>query len=545
MRSTMQDQPLSLSRLLRYATTVHARSTVTTWTGETTRTRTYGELGARAAQVAHALTRLGVHRSDRVATFMWNNGEHLEVYAAVPAMGAVLHALNIRLFPEQLVYIANHAEDRVVFVDGSLLDTFTPLLPQLATVRHVIVVNGDAGALEAPAHVTVHAYEQLLAQEPATYDFPVVDEDAAATMCYTSGTTGDPKGVVYSHRSLYLHAMHLTTPGAMGLSPRERCLAIVPMFHVNAWSLPFAALMSGASLLMPDQHLQPEPLLALMAAGRPTRAAAVPTIWSGILARLASHPQDISHLSEAFVGGSAVPPALMQAFEERHGVRIVHAWGMTETSAVSTVAHPPADRPDDEAWQYRLTQGQFPALVEHRIVDDEGAVVPHDGSSLGELQVRGPWVTGAYYAPSPTADAGDHFDDGWLRTGDIGRITPDGYLTLVDRAKDVIKSGGEWISSVEMENDVMAHPAVAEAAVFGVPDDRWDERPCVAVALADGADADVITLRAHLADSWARWQLPERWAFVDAVPKTSVGKFDKKTLRRLYAAGELAITYAP
>jgi fatty-acyl-CoA synthase len=544
MLSTMQDGPLSLGHLLRYAAQMHARSTVTTWTGSQTRSRSYGELGQRAAQLAGALKRLGVVRFDRVATFMWNNNEHLEVYTAVPAMGAVLHAVNIRLFPEQLVYIANHAEDQVVFVDGSLVEAFAKVLPELRTVRHVVVVNGDAESLAAPRAVAVHAYEELLAGQPTSFDFPVLDERSAAAMCYTSGTTGDPKGVVYSHRSLYLHAMYVTTPGALGLSPRDTALAIVPMFHVNAWSLPYAALLSGASLLMPDQYLQPEPLLALMAAGRPTCAAAVPTVWSGVLARLEQDPQDISHLREAVVGGSAMPSALLRAFEERHGVKIVHAWGMTETSAVGTVAHPPTWAAGENAWSYRVTQGQFPPLVQHRLVDDAGHVVPHDGQSLGELEVRGPWITGAYYSPTAEPAGSGQFDDGWLRTGDIGKITPDGYLTLVDRAKDVIKSGGEWISSVEMENDVMSHPAVAEAAVFGVPDDKWDERPCVAVVLRAGAAPDVQALRAHLAAGWAKWQLPERWTFVSEVPKTSVGKFDKKTLRQRYAAGDLEITNA-
>jgi fatty-acyl-CoA synthase len=529
---------------LRYAGEAHTASTVTSWTGDTTRSRSYPELAARAAQLSGALTKLGVGPFDRVATFMWNNNEHLEVYSAVPAMGAVLHALNIRLFPEQLVFIANHAEDRVVFVDGSLVASFAKLLPEMRTVRHVVVVDGDVDALDAPTSVTVHDYEDLIAGEPTTFDYPVLDERSAAAMCYTSGTTGDPKGVVYSHRSLYIHAMHVTTPSAMSLSSRDRCLAVVPMFHVNAWSLPYAALISGASLLMPDRFLQPEPLLAFMAAARPTCAAAVPTVWTGVLARLEQHPQDLSHLREVVVGGSAVPPALMKAFEEQHGVRILHGWGMTETSSLGAVAHPPAWASEDEAWPYRVSQGLFPPLVEHRLVGDDGKVLPQDGVALGELEVRGPWITGSYYSPSGEAAGSDAFDDGWLRTGDVGRISPDGYLTLADRAKDVIKSGGEWISSVDLENGVMSHPDVAEAAVFGVPDEKWDERPCVAVVLREGAAADVGALRAHLAGSCARWQLPERWAFVSEVPKTSVGKFDKKTLRRQYAAGELDIIQA-
>ncbi|MFJ9180653.1 long-chain fatty acid--CoA ligase [Streptomyces sp. NPDC102360] len=539
MLSTMQDGPLSLAQLLRYAASVHADATVTTWTGSGARCRTFGELGARAAQLAHALRGLGVGTSDRVATFMWNNAEHMEAYVAVPAMGAVLHALNIRLSPEQLVFVANHAEDRVVLVDGSLTSAFEEVLPRLRTVRHVIVVNGDAAGFRAPPGVDVHSYEALLAGQPDVYDFPELDERSAAAMCYTSGTTGDPKGVVYSHRSLYLHALYVTTPAAMGLSTRDRCLAIVPMFHVNAWSLPFAAMISGASLLMPDRFLQPEPLLAMMAAERPTHAAAVPTIWTGLAARLAAHPQDITHLREVVVGGSAMPPALMKTFEEDHRLRIVHGWGMTETSSVGTVAHPPTGATGEDLWRYRMSQGRFAPLVEFRLKADDDTLVPHDGESLGELEVKGPWITGSYYSPDDEPVEAESFDDGWLRTGDVGRISPDGFLALADRAKDVIKSGGEWISSIDMENDIMAHPAIAEAAVFGIPDERWDERPCVAVVLRNGEPADAAALREHLAANWAKWQLPERWAVVPEIPRTSVGKFNKKVLRRRYAAGQL------
>ena len=541
MFSTMQDEPLSLTRLLLHTGEAHGASTMATWTGTEARLSTYAELVQRAGRLANALRSLGIEPFDRVATFMWNNNEHMEIYTTVPAMGAILHALNIRLSSEQLTFIANHAEDRVVFVDGSLLDTFALLLPHLETVRHVVVVNGEVNALPVIKGVVVHSYEDLLAAQSSTFDFPVPDERWAAAMCYTSGTTGDPKGVVYSHRSLYLHAMQVTTPSALGLSSTDSCLAIVPMFHVNAWNLPFAALFSGASLLLPDRYLQPEPLLAFMAAERPTRAAAVPTVWTGVLDRLERHPQDISHLREVVVGGSAVPPALMKAFDERHGVTIVQAWGMTETSSLGAVAHPPASAQGDQAWKYRVTQGQFPSLVDHRLVDDGGQAVPHDSMSLGELQVRGPWITGSYYTPTGPITDSSHFHDGWLRTGDIGRITPDGYLTLVDCAKDVIKSGGEWISSVELENDVMAHPDVAEAAVFAIPDATWDERPCVAVVLRDGAAVDIAALRAHLAQRWAKWQLPSQWTVLAEVPKTSVGKFDKKVLRDQYAHGHLEV----
>jgi len=541
MFSTMQDEPLSLATLLRYASTAKAEAQVATWIGGDVRRMSFGELGVEAARLANALQGLGVAHTDRVATFMWNNNEHLVAYNAIPAMGSVLHALNIRLFPEQLTFVANHAEDKVVLVDGSLVPLLGPLLPGLKTVQHVIVVNGDSSTLEAPAGVTVHAYDELLAAPSDDFDFPVIDERQAAAMCYTSGTTGDPKGVVYSHRSTFLHSMHVLTADGMGLSGKDNVLAIVPMFHANAWGIPYAALMAGTSLLMPDRFLQPEPILQMMAAERPTFAAAVPTIWTGVLAQLAAHPQDITHLRDVIVGGSAVPPTMMKAFEEKHGVRILHAWGMTETSPLGSVAHPPAGATGEEEWAYRISQGQFPVQVQARLVDDDGAIVPHDGESLGEVEVRGPWITGSYYAPDGVAVDEAKFHDGWLRTGDVGKVTANGFLTLVDRSKDVIKSGGEWISSVELENAVMAHPDVAEAAVIGVPDPNWDERPLVAVVLTDGASAGAEDLRASIAGKFAKWQLPERWSFIKEVPKTSVGKFDKKVLRRQYADGLLDV----
>lgn len=542
MLSTMMDDQLSLATLLRYVSTFVGDSTVSTWTGDGVRSMTYREVGADSARLANALTDLGIGRGDRVGTFMWNNNEHLVAYIAIPAMGSVLHALNIRLSPEQLIYVANHAEDQVVLVDGSLVPMFGQYLPQLKTVRHVIVVNGDVAAVPAVDGVTVHDYAELLAKYPDTFDFPVVDERSAAAMCYTSGTTGDPKGVVYSHRSNWLHSMQATTPSAMGLRIDDTVLGIVPMFHANAWGLPYAALMTGANVLMPDRFLQPGPLLEMMAAVKPTFAAAVPTIWGGVLAALAAQPQDITHLRAVVVGGSAAPPSMMKAFEEKHGVRVVHAWGMTETSPLGSLAHPPHGVSEEEAWTYRVTQGRFPAAVQARLVGDDGSVVPNDGKSLGELEVRGPWITGSYYSPEGTAVDPGKFDDGWLRTGDVGKITPNGYLTLVDRSKDVIKSGGEWISSVDLENAVMGHPAVAEAAVIGIPDEKWDERPLAAIVVAEGASVRPEELREFLSSRFAKWQLPEYWTFIEEVPKTSVGKFDKKRLRARHADGELEVT---
>ncbi|OQS17312.1 long-chain fatty acid--CoA ligase [Nocardia donostiensis] len=541
MLSTMQDDQLSLATLLRYASTFLGDSTVSTWTGDDVRTMSYREVGADAARLANALRGFGIGEGDRVATFMWNNNEHLVAYIGIPAMGAVLHALNIRLFPDQVVYVANHAEDQVVLVDGSLVPLFNPLLPKLKTVRHVIVANGDVATVEAPEGVQVHSYTELLATQPDTFDFPVVDERNAAAMCYTSGTTGDPKGVVYSHRSNWLHAMQAAAPNGLGLESTDTVLAVVPLFHANAWGLPYAALMSGANLLMPDRFLQPGPLLEIMAAQRPSFAAAVPTIWGGVLAALEAAPQDITHLRSVVVGGAAAPPAMMRAFQEKHGVQVLHAWGMTETSPLGSVARPPAGVTGEDEWAYRITQGRFPAGVQARLVGDNDEVVPNDGKSLGELEVRGPWITASYYSPDGSPVDPGKFHDGWLRTGDVGKISPDGYLTLVDRSKDVIKSGGEWISSVELENAVMGHPAVAEAAVIGIPDAKWDERPLVAIVPAQGSEPKAEELREFLADKFAKWQLPENWTFIAEVPKTSVGKFDKKRLRAQYSDGELTI----
>jgi fatty-acyl-CoA synthase len=543
MRSTMMDFPLQIARILEHGSTVHGRAEVVTWTGDQSRRMSYAEVGAQAARLAHALRDdLGVTGDDRVATFMWNNVEHLVAYFAVPSMGAVLHTLNIRLFPDQVAYVANHAEDKVVLVDSTLLPLLAKVLPRMSTVKHVVVVGGgDPQPLVAAApNVAVHAWDDLLRDKPERYDWPEVDERDAAALCYTSGTTGNPKGVAYSHRSIWLHSMQICAAEAFGLGPTSRVLTIVPMFHAMAWGLPYAALMSGASLIMPDRFLQAQPIAAMIAAERPTLGAAVPTIWTDLLSYLDKNEVDTSSLKEVIVGGSACPPALMHAFSERHGIEIIHAWGMTETSPLGSVSRTPAGVTGDEAWAYRYTQGRIPAPVAARIVAPDGSVAPADGRTVGELEVRGPWVTARYLGedePDP-----EKFHDGWLRTGDVGTLSPDGYLTLTDRAKDVIKSGGEWISSVELENALMAHPAVLEACVVGVPDERWGERPLAAVVLREGSSAKPEELRDFLAGKVARWQLPERSVFIDAVPKTSVGKFDKKAVRARYAAGSLDVT---
>ncbi|WP_030168742.1 long-chain fatty acid--CoA ligase [Streptomyces sp. NRRL S-813] len=547
--STMQDVPLTVTRILVHGALVHGRSQIITWTGEgEPQRRSFAEAGRRAVQLANALRDdLGVRGDDRVATLMWNNAEHVEAYFAVPSMGAVLHTLNLRLPAEQLAWIVNHAADRVIIVNGSLIPLLAPLLPQLKTVEHVVVSGpGDRSPLDgAPAQV--HEYEDLIAGKPTTYDWPELDERQAAAMCYTSGTTGDPKGVVYSHRSIYLHSMQVNMAQSMGLTDQDTSLVVVPQFHVNAWGLPHATFMTGVNMLMPDRFLQPAPLAEMIEREKPTHAAAVPTIWQGLLAELTARPRDVSSLTQVTIGGSACPPSLMEAFDKL-GMRVCHAWGMTETSPLGTVARPPAYAVGtDEELGYRLTQGRFPAGVEARLTGPGGERLPWDGESAGELEVRGAWIAGAYYNgpdAEPLRPADKFSEDGWLKTGDVGTISPDGYLTLTDRAKDVIKSGGEWISSVDLENALMSHPDVAEAAVVAVPDDKWGERPLATVVLKPGAAADFESLRVFLAEEGkiAKWQLPERWTIVEAVPKTSVGKFDKKVLRRQYADGELDVT---
>ncbi|MCV7298641.1 long-chain fatty acid--CoA ligase [Mycobacterium barrassiae] len=534
MDSTMQDFPLTVTGILRHGTTWYSGRKAITKTADGYREISFGELGGRVAQLANGLRAIGVAGGDRVATFMWNNQEHLEAYFAAPCMGAVLHTLNIRLSSEQIAFIANQAEDRVVLVDMSLAPVFAAVLPDLTTVQTVVAVGaGDLDALAASGKQVIR-YDDLLDGRPRVYDWPDLDEKSGAAMCYTSGTTGNPKGVVYSHRSSYLHSMSACSANAVGLADGDRVLPVVPMFHANAWGQPYAAMMAGADLVLPDRYLQAEPIVDMIEQQRPTIAAAVPTIWNDVLQYLHANPdRDISSLRTVVCGGSAVPLGMMKEYEQHYGVVIRQGWGMTETSPLAAVATPPPEVTGEDAWTLRASAGRVVSGVELRIVDDEGGVLPNDGKAVGEIEIRGPWITGSYYQ---NADA-SKFDDGWLRTGDVGRIDPQGFITLTDRAKDVIKSGGEWISSVELELCLMEHPAVLEAAVVAVPDERWQERPLAVVVVKKDADATAQELRKHLCDKVARFWLPERWTFIDEVPKTSVGKFDKKHIRARYADG--------
>jgi fatty-acyl-CoA synthase len=541
--STMMDAPLTVTAIMRHGTSAYADSEVVTYGANGSRRQSFGTTGRRAAQLAHALRSLGVDGDQRVATLMWNNAEHLEAYLAIPSMGAVLHTLNLRLDPHVIGYIADHAGDDIVIVDATLVPLLVQVLPHAPAIRHVIVTaaENETEFVPAPELVAlgrpVHSYEALVAGQPETFDWPEVDERSAAAMCYTSGTTGNPKGVVYSHRSMHLHSMAVCMNGVFGLSDADRVLPVVPMFHANAWGLPYAAVLAGASLIMPDRFLQPEPLVKMIEAERPTLAGAVPTIWNGLLQYVRASGGDLSSLRVVPCGGSAVPHSLMEAYQKELGVTILQAWGMTETSPLGSVAWPPAGLTEEESWRYRDTQGRLMCQVEHRLIGEGGVELPNDGVAVGEIEVRGPWITGAYYKD----DDPEKFRDGWLRTGDVGTIDPLGYVTLTDRAKDVIKSGGEWISSMELENCLMAHPAVAEAAVIGVTDEKWGERPLAAVVVAEGATVTASELRAFLAERVPRWQLPERWSFIGEVPKTSVGKFAKTRMRDAYANGDYEI----
>src|SRR5580704_10616467 len=540
----MMDIPLTVTSIMRYGTTAFAGKEVVTCAGDAPpRRRTYAALGERTARLANALRSLGVDGDQRVGTFMWNNAEHLEAYYAIPSMGAVLHTLNIRLSPDQVGYIATHAGDHAVIVDASLVPLFAKVLPLADTVKHVIVSGpADAAAVRSLTESgrAVHSYEELLDDASASFDWPDLDERSAAAMCYTSGTTGLPKGVVYSHRSTYLHSMGACLGNAFAMSEQDRILPVVPQFHANAWGLAYAALMSGADLVMPDRYMTPAAIVGLIENEKVTVGAGVPTIWQGVLAHLRAVGGDISSLRTLVCGGSALPESVMRAYADEFGLVMTHAWGMTETSPLGSIAHEPAGVTGEAVWEYRTSQGRLFCAIEGRLGGDDGEILPSDGTAVGEIEVRGPWVTGSYYRDS----APEKFHDGWLRTGDVGTLDAGGFIRLTDRAKDVIKSGGEWISSMELENLLMAHPSVTEAAVIGISDEKWGERPLAAVVPAEGATVTADELRAFLADQIPRWQLPERWAFISEVPKTSVGKFAKTRIRDAYANGDYEVVEA-
>ncbi len=535
----MQDAPLTLPHFVRRAETLFADKELVTATG-TGRERTdYGTWAQRTHRLGGVLDDLGITADGRVATFAWNTARHLELYFAAPCTGRVLHTLNIRLFPEQLTYVANHAEDEVIFVDRSLLGLLMPLVPTFETVRHVVVMD-DGATNEIPSNdggsgPRIHDYEELLAAADPV-DFAVDDESRAASMCYTSGTTGNPKGVVYSHRSSFLHTLGAMVAGGLGVHEPDRILPVVPMFHANAWGLAHAAVAAGATLIMPGADLSPPSLAALIEEERVTVAAGVPTIWMGVLPELEG--RDTSALRAIPCGGSAVPRALSEAYRAKTGLPILQAWGMTETSPIASVATIKstldAELDDDGRADLRATVGQPSVCVTARIAPPSGPgepieELPWDGETSGELQVSGPWIAREYYDDPRSPES--FTDDGWLKTGDVATIDGHGYIRLVDRTKDVIKSGGEWISSVDLENELMGHPAVAEAAVIGIHHQKWQERPLACVVVKEGESVTKDELLAYLDDRVVKWWLPDDIVFIDEVPKTSVGKFSKKDLR--------------
>ena len=534
----MMDYPLTLKTIVEHAKRMTPRKTIKTKLPDGSwHEYSYADFHRRVRQLGNVLATLGVEPGDRVATFAWNNFQHLEFYFGIPCAGAVVHTLNIRLSPEQLKAIIDHAEDKVIFVDGSLLPLIEPIAERLETVEHFVIFN-DVDGRDCNLPNLSH-YEDLMAAASDDYEWRCADENMALGLCYTSGTTGMPKGVLYSHRSMMLHTLGVLQAAALGPTEADVVLPVVPQFHAMAWGLPYAATWVGASIVMPGPHLQPAPLADMIESEHVSIAAGVPTIWNGLYHELQSKPRDISSITQLVVGGSAMPRGLIEAYERDFGVSVVHAWGMTEMSPIGSVAklqtqHQELD--DAGRWDIKAKQGYFVPGVDARIVDDEGRELPWDGETMGELQVRGYWVAGQYYQRE---NDHEHFTaDGWFRTGDVVMIDANGYMTITDRTKDLVKSGGEWISSVDLENMLISHADVLEAAVIAVPNERWGERPLAVLVPLDGG-CDAAALNAYLLEQFPRFWLPDRYVVVDEIPKTGVGKMDKKVLRQWYAEGKL------
>ncbi|MBI5878043.1 MAG: long-chain fatty acid--CoA ligase [Chloroflexi bacterium] len=531
----MMDYPLTTQHFIDRATTLFARKEIVTKVGPNTERLTYGEWGRRVNQLANALKRLGVGRGDRVGTLAWNNTRHLEAYLAVPSMGAVLHTLNLRLPLDQLAYIINHAEDKVIIVDGTAapincVTLLEKIKDKLTTVKHFIITSGAQTTL-SPAL----AYEDLLKAESDNHAWPKLDENEAGALCYTSGTTGNPKGALYSHRALVLHSFMEAMSDGLGLAERDVVMPVVPMFHANAWGLAYTATMVGAKQVFPGPHLTGPDLLGLIQSEKVTVTAGVPTIWLGILAELDKNPgkYDISSLRAMPVGGAAAPRAMIEAYEKKYHVPILHAWGMTELTPVGTISQLKSymqDLPEDKRFEYRSKQGTAVTGIELRGVDEEGNAVPWDGKTMGELEVRGPWVVKEYYKMEGSSD---RFHNGWFRTGDVVTIDDEGFISITDRTKDLVKSGGEWISSIDLENAIMGHPKVLEAAVIALPHAKWQERPLALVVAKPDFKGQITKQEIYdlIGTKFNKLWLPDDIVFIDAVPKTSVGKFDKKVLR--------------
>jgi fatty-acyl-CoA synthase len=540
MKGLMMDYPLTLAHLFERSRRLFSRKGLATRIAGTALFRyTYADFAARTCRLAGALEALGIQRGERVGTFAWNSHRHLELYWAAPLSGAVLHTVNIRLSPRDVAYIVNHAGDAVLFVDRSLWPAIDPIRAELRTVRHFVVMPDDPGA-DGSVPPGAHDYEALLRDAQPTTTWPRLDENDAAGMCYTSGTTGNPKGVVYSHRAIFLHSMGVAMADTLAISERDVILHIVPMFHANAWCVPFAGVMVGAAQIFGGPSPQPRDIAELVQAEKVTFVGAVPTVWIAVKELVEKERYDLSSIRCIPIGGSAAPRSLIEAYEKQFGVAMMHAWGMTETTPLGTVSRLKAymtEWPDEARYAVRAKQGYAVAGIDLRAVDDEGREVPWDGQTIGELQVRGPWVIKGYH---DNPEGGRQFTaDGWFRTGDVVTIDSEGYIQITDRTKDLIKSGGEWISSVDMENLIMAHPKVLEAAVIAVPHPKWVERP-LACVVPKPEHRDALTAEEiveFLRPQVARWALPDAVVFVEAVPKTSVGKFDKRALRQMFTGG--------
>lgn len=537
--STMMNTPLTMSVLMDRGPALAPTVEVVTRFRDHIHRTNYGEVGRRARQLANALRRLGVAEGDRVATFGWNTFRHLELYYAVPCMGAVLHTLNLRLSPADLEYIINHAEDRVIFIDEELLPLLERLAGKIPTVQQVVVMS-NKGTFQTILSPALN-YETLLAAESTDFSWPELDENAPMGLCYTSGTTGKPKGVLYTHRSNYMHTITGALPDLMGLSRSDVVLAVVPMFHANAWGMPYTGMMLGIKQVFPGPMMDGPSICQMIQDEKVTFTAGVPTIWLGVMNELRQNPgkYDLSSLKAMVCGGSAPPRALIDWFETHLGLEFIQAWGMTETSPLGTVTRLKPEMkewPRDRQLDIKQRAGIAAPGLELRIVDGEGKEVPHDGTSMGRLLIRGPWIASTYYKEEPTSDK---FPDGWLDTGDISTLDSDGYMAIADRSKDLIKTGGEWISSVDLENAIMAIPGVAEAAVIAVSHPKWQERPLACVVTQPGVALTKEEIYRHLEPSFAKWWLPDEVVFIEAIPKTSVGKFDKKVLRHQFAEFKL------
>jgi fatty-acyl-CoA synthase len=528
MRSTMMDEPLGTRLIAERGERLFDRSTILTFDGQEFTSATFAEVANRARRLASGLKSIGVGDGDRVATFLWNRQEHLEAYLAVPSMGAVLHTLNVRLFPEQIGWIIDHAEDKVLLVDSSLLSSIASILADRPSLQHVAVVGDWDGAEPPGLEARIGRYDDLL-DHPPLDQWPLIDEWSAAAMCYTSGTTGNPKGVVYSHRSIFLHSLASMASDAFGISNRDRILMVPAMFHANAWGMPFSGWLAGADMVMPGPHLQPDNIARMAAEARPTLTAAVPTILNDLLALAEKETINLSSFRGIIAGGSAVSQQLIDRMKQVFGVDVVQGWGMTETSPMCVLSTPPRGTPANEESVWRSKSGRPVAGMKVRIVDDGGRCLPEDGSAVGRLQLRGPWVTSGYYreesGQSPLTA------DGWLDTGDVGTIDDLGFVQITDRTKDLIKSGGEWISSIDLEEGIARLPGIKAAAVIAVPDPRWEERPLAIVVPSRDGKCDFASLRSMLSKRIAKFMVPEYWTQLEDLPTTSVGKVDKQRLR--------------